>query len=103
MSFVRRVAGTHLRRSRFTAHESPSPPRKPPVRHSSSSFCQPRRGLRHESRVSQPRDAPRRSNWSWPSGLRVMPAVSLFISKYENLARAQPWSPIHVPTSGVNS
>jgi hypothetical protein len=23
--------------------------------------------------------------------------------KYENLARAHPWSPIHVPTSGVNS
>jgi hypothetical protein len=30
-----------------------------------------------------------------------MPSVSLFISKYENLARTQPWSPIHRPTSGV--
>ncbi len=103
MSFVRRVTGSHRRRSRLADHQSPSPPRKPPVRHSSISFCQPRRGFRHESRVSQPNEAPSRSRLSSLSGLRVMPAVSLSIRKYENLARAQPWSPIYVPTSGVNS
>ena len=93
MSFVRCEVGSHRRASRLTVQKFPSPPRKPPVCHSSISFCPPRRGLRQESRLSQPRAAPRRSRWSSSSGLRVMPAVSLFISKYENFARAQPWSP----------
>ena len=60
--------------------------------------------VRHESRVSQPKDAPRRSRLSSSSGTQSdARGVALHPEVARTWRAAQPCSPRYVPASGVNS